>query len=119
MKKYIVDLTNDLIQRNRFDAAFPVYVAKGWPEDVRGHIRRDIEVGEVFNMNPETLGKIMLQLEPTDLRQQANEIMKKVKFHDSDPGYIFRELVAVCLADVIVSRLDGEIPEIPRYKRGE
>lgn len=112
MRKYIVDLTNHLIAKNRYDGAF------GELESVTflKYVKNDLNFGDVWKMKPETLGKIMCSFEIGDV--MACHPGKEVSFA-GDCEDMLREMVALCLAYVIRDRLDPNEQEgwgIPLYK---
>lgn len=104
MREYIVNLTNHLITKNRYDA----YPLKG---DFINYVANDLEHSDIKDMSPETLGKIMCSLEFGDVMAGKNELLGEIHF-SGNPEDTFRELVARCLAYTIKDRLEP-IPVSP------
>ena len=120
MRKYIVDLTNNLIGKHLFDELIERLRARGGADShpcvILDHIANILEVTEVQKMNPETLGKIMCSFETNDIA--AKNPFREVSF-SGNPGDALRELVSACLAHVIYDRLDPDMsnPHVPPYRR--
>lgn len=116
MRKYIVDLTDQLIGRNGYDR--PPFNLLNHSQFVQC-IKEDLWLGgDVSEMNPETLGKIMGSLEIGDVVASKAELLGALSFSGSCED-LLRELVALCLAFVIRDRLDPGLhssPSIPPYK---
>ncbi len=84
--------------------------------DFLNHIKLSIEAGEVKDMRPETLGKIMDSFEIGDVMATKRDLLEGLSFA-GDCGEMFRELVALCLAYVIRERLEQvRMPNIPGYR---
>lgn len=110
MRKYIVNLTSNLINKNRYDE---IFARMNNPSEFLTHIALDLESDDVKDMSPETLGKIMCSFEIGDV--MSGHPGKEVKF-SGDCEDLLREIVSICLAYVIRSRLNGE-SKTP-YRRG-
>ena len=63
-------------------------------------VKRDLEINDVQQMNPATLGKIMCSLEMGDVMASKEDLFKQVTF-DGSCDLMLRELVALCLAYAI------------------
>jgi hypothetical protein len=97
--QYIVNLTNDLITRNRYD---------GVPKkDFLEVVADDLERRDVAKMNPATLGKILCSIESGDVLIGKAELLGALHF-SGDCDRLLRELVARVLAQVIKDRLENE-----------
>jgi len=98
MRKYIEDLTNNLIGRNRYDT-------------LMGHMDDDREIalrcGDVSDMKPETLGKIMCSFEIGDVPASHYELFSTIRFDSGDCDDLLRTLVSICLAYTIRNRLES------------
>lgn len=117
MRKYIVDLTNDLISRNRFDRACDLMA--GNKITFLKQATMDLLIGDVAQMNPATLGKIMASFEVGDVMVNRQEIFEHVTFSGGSEDFL-REIVSFFLAAAIFERLEQEPsrnPEIPAYRR--
>ena len=110
MREYIVNLTNNLIRKNRYDA-HPLN------RDFIGHVTNDLEFLDVKNMSPETLGKILCSLEIGDVMAGKQELFGALNF-SGDCEETLRQFVALCLAYVIKERLDPHpaSPSVVPYK---
>lgn len=107
MRKYIKDLTDHLIKKNRYDEVdLRLREGKDFPDSLVNHVRVDLEASDVLSMNPETLGKIMANFEIGDVMASKKELVDKLHFN-GDCEDLLRELVALCLAYVIRDRLNG------------
>lgn len=112
MRKYIVDLTDHLIAKNNYVQTFRKLDKKLF----LGFVKNDLYCGDVKEMSPGTLGKIMCSFEVGDIT--AKHPGKGVPF-SGDCEEMLREIVALCLAYVIRDRLDPNEQEgwgIPLYK---
>ena len=108
MRKYIVDLTNHLIAKNR-------YYTYPFDTSFIGNVQLDLEAGEVGIMSPEKLGEIMCSFEVGDVMASKAELLGSLYF-SGDCEELQRELVALCLAHVIRGRLDiNRHSSIPPY----
>ncbi len=114
MREYIVNLTNDLIRRNRFDVTYGLI---GDKVSFLHQATTDLLVGDVAKMKPETLGRIMASFEIGDVLVDRKEIFENVTFSGDCEDFL-REIVAFCLANVVFERLgpNGE-PRVPAYRR--
>lgn len=117
MRQYIVNLTNHLISNNRYDEVLLKIVDR---DVFVQHIKLDLETGDVFDMSPETLGRIMCSLEIGDVLvrtlNSAGFSGDRIRFN-SDCEKMLRELVSLFLAVVIRDRLTGDCQGIFRWKR--
>jgi hypothetical protein len=114
MTPYIENLTNSIIGKHRFDELFRRRIGEtSFVESVSS----TLEVDDVQQMKPETLGRVLCSLEVGDVILSKKELLGGLHF-SGDPGDTLREMVAVCLAKVIHDRLDPRMTEahIPRYK---
>lgn len=107
MREYIVNLTDDLISKNRYDALDLGLRGDRNPHlaDLVYHVKLDLESGDFRKMNPETLGRIMANFEIGDVLVGKKELLEQLHF-SGDCEEFLRELVAPCLAYVIRDRLD-------------
>lgn len=99
MREYIVNLTTSLIRLKHLDA-----YAKSWKHEKEGLPASlyGIVMRAVVKMTPQTLGKILCSLEPTDVRYQLPEQFEfPYNFEKELP-----EVVGWCLACAIADRLD-------------
>jgi hypothetical protein len=112
MRKYIVNLTDHLIGKNHFDE-----LASVDGERFLDYVTKLLEVAEVREMRPETLGKIMCEFELGDLQVSKQEMQRRIYFSGEGEDML-RHLVSFCLALAIEARLAPE-PEadIPPYRR--
>ena len=115
MRQYIVNLTNNLISKNRYDEIF--YKLGNSSDKFIAHVKCDLEIGDVRDMNPETLGKIMCSFELGDVMATKKELYDNITFSGFCEDML-RELVSVCLAYAIKERVDDRNPQanIPRWK---
>ena len=102
-KEYIKNLTENLIGKNRYWE-----VPKRIPDKKKllRHIKLDLECGDVQDMKPETLGKIICSFKEGAVAMTQAEIFEGIHF-SGNCGEMLRELTAVCLAHVIVARLEA------------
>ncbi|MDO8633074.1 MAG: hypothetical protein Q7K38_00790 [Candidatus Wildermuthbacteria bacterium] len=113
MRQYIVNLTDNLIGKNRYDE---IVRRIGIGNEFVRHVKIDLECGDVRNMSPETLGKIMCSFEVGDVVASQLELFEGVHF-SGDCEEMLRELVSLCLAYVIRDRLDtSDVPGILRWR---
>lgn len=103
MRQYIINLTNNLIGKNHYDSVFHRIASNN--EFVQ-HVRTDLFCGDVQDMSPETLGKIMCSFEIGDVMASKNDLFSNITFV-GDCEDMLRELVSLCLAYVIRDRLDN------------
>lgn len=104
MRKYIVNLTNNLIRKNRYDELF-TKMNKNKPGEFLGHVTFELESQDVRIMSPEKLGTIMCSLEIGDVMAGKKELLESLNFN-GDCEETLRQFVALCLAYVIRERLD-------------
>ena len=113
MRQYIVDLTNYLISKNRYDEILHRIV--DWDKFVQ-HVKLDLESGDVRTMNPNTLGRIMCSFEIGDVMASKKDLFNGVSF-SGDCEEMLRELISLCLAYAIRDRLDDRCPMgVPRWE---
>lgn len=113
MKQYIVNLTNHLIGKNRFDeTSYRI----GNLEKFVEHVKTDLEAGDVRTMSPAKLGEIMCSFEIGDVIASKKDLFNGVHF-GGDCEELLRELVSLCLAYAIRDRLSEErLPGIPKWE---
>lgn len=113
MRPYIVNLTNNLISKNRYDE---IFFRLGYGDEFVAHVQLDLEAGDIRTMNPETLGKIMASFEIGDVMAGKAELLKDVGF-SGDCEELLRGLVARCLAFIVRDRLDdrGRMGVVPPW----
>lgn len=113
MRKYIENLTDHLIRKNGYEDILERLDNN--KEEFLKFVKLDLEAGDIKDMNPETLGKIMCSLETGDVMASGKELFEKVHFAGNCEEML-RELVALCLAYVIRDRLKlVPRPGIPPY----
>ena len=116
MRQYIQNLTDNLTGKNRYDE---IWERIQNADEFLKHIKTDLEIGDVRDMNPETLGKIMCSLETGDVMASKDDLFKGVHF-GGDCGEMLREMVALSLAYVIRNRVDRSTRDssyFPAYHR--
>lgn len=103
MREYIKNLTNNLIGNHSFDE-----VSKITPDrdQFLSHVFHILLVGEVSEMTPETLGKIMGSFDAWEVMTGKQEISKYATFAGDSLDFL-REIVALFLAVVIRDRLNA------------
>lgn len=119
MRPYIVNLTNNLIGKNRFDEISMRYPRQ--PRRFTQRVKEQLEVGDIADMSPETLGRIMGALEIGDVMASKAEMLDGLHF-GGDCGDMLRELVAICLAYAIAKRFESDeirANGIPAYRRAK
>lgn len=109
MREYIVNLTNNLIGKNRYDEIFRRMDNRN---EFLTHVKFDLDSGDVRDMTPETLGKIMCSFEIGDVL--SSHPGKEVTFSGDCEDFL-RETVSLCLAYAIRGRLNQELE--PAYQR--
>jgi hypothetical protein len=117
MRPYIVNLTNNLIGKNRFDRV-PMYLP-GRP--LIEWVKEELQIGDVADMSPETLGRIMGSLQIGDVMASKAELLGDLHFGGDCEGML-RELVAICLAYAIAGRLESaetRMKDIPAYRHAK
>mgnify|MGYP001593456382 CR=1 FL=1 len=113
MSPYIVNLTNHLIDKNDFDEVFcHIGFCIDSLDDFVKHVKINLLHGDVKDMSPGTLGKIMCALEIGDVA--TTHPGKEVLFA-GDCGEMLRELVSLCLAYVIRDRLNPSKMADPEF----
>lgn len=113
MRQYIVNLTNHLIGKNRYDETF---YRIGNPDKFVGYVKTDLEAGDVQIMSPAQLGEIMCSFEIGDVMAGKKDLFSGVHF-GGDCEKMLRELVSLCLAFAIRDRLsEKHLPGIPRQE---
>jgi hypothetical protein len=83
------------------------------------HIKEQLEIQDVADMSPETLGRIMGSLELFDVNASKDDLLRNLHF-GGDCETMFRELVAICLAYAIAGRFepdDTRMNDVPAYRR--
>lgn len=114
MRPYIINLTGNLIGKNRYDEVF--HKIKNLNEFIK-HVKFDLESSDIRIMNPDTLGRIMCSFEIGDVMASKIDLFSGVCF-GGDCEDMFRELVSLCLAYVIRDRLDDNCQTgVPHWKR--
>ncbi len=120
MRKYIVDLTDNLIHKNRYDELWDRFCKPNFVKETSflEHVKLDLDSDDVSSMKPETLGRIMSSFGVGNIMATKDEILGSVSFA-GDCEAMLRELVALCLAYVIRDRLDPATTHssIPPYRR--
>lgn len=101
MRRYIQNLTSNLIGKNRY-ADLKLRIRSR--DKFLLHIRRDLESSDVRDMKPETLGKIMCAFDIGDVMASKKDLFERVHF-SGDCEEMLREMVALCLAYAICDRL--------------
>ncbi|GEM_PF-2106000 len=109
MREYIVNLTNNLIGKNRYDEVFRRMDNRN---EFLTHVKFDLDSGDVRDMTPETLGKIMCSFEIGDVL--SSHPGKEVTFSGDCEDFL-RETASLCLAYAIRGRLNQELE--PAYQR--
>ncbi len=116
MSPYIVNLTDHLITKNRYDG---FYEGLGPVRSMRKfiqYVELDLHIGDLSDMKPETLGKIMGSLHSGDVVANWEEISEGIGFN-GDCGDLLLRVTARCLAFVIRDRISGDSPDIPKWNR--
>lgn len=113
MRRYIVNLTSHLINKNRYDE---IFARMNNPSEFLTHIALNLESDDVKDMSPETLGKIMCAFEIDDVMASKKDLFDGTHF-SGDCEELLRELVSLCLAYAIRDRLSEEsLSGIPKWK---
>lgn len=117
MREYIVNLTNNLIRKNRYDELF---TKMNNPSEFLAHVTFELESQDVHAMNPEKLGTIICSLETGDVMASKQELLGPLNF-SGDCMETLRQFVALCLAYVIRERLDPHpaSPTVVPYKASQ
>lgn len=116
MRPYIVNLTNNLIGKNRYDE---IYAKFKTIDNFVNHVQMDLYCGDVLTMNPETLGKIMASFEIGDVMATKKELFNDLHF-SGDCEDVLRELTARCLAYAIMQRFEPahiRLPDVPPWRK--
>ena len=118
MKKYILDLTDDLIRRYHLQDCMK-RMERNSNIAIRRHIKFDLESNALSptKMSPKTIGRILGSLGKMDVLLCGKEFFDGVHF-SGDPSETFREMAANCLAAIIFYRLSptaDSIKYIPVY----
>ncbi len=117
MSPYILNLTNHLISKHRYDEFLTkVNLALTHPNLRIRELRASLEVQALQDMKAETLGKIMRELDIGDVMATKDEIFQHVGF-SGDCEDMLRELVATCLAFTISERILQTEGHLPCYRR--
>lgn len=118
MRPYIVNLTNELIRKNRFlDISKRTGMENRQQQQEFGKIVWiTLHNRDIAKMNPGTLGKILCELENGDVMTSQEELARNLYFA-GNCGQMLQGLVAYCLTCVIRDRILGGIAEmgIPPY----
>lgn len=117
MRPYIVNLTNNLIGKHDYDRLSKRMDRLNFFE----HVKDGLEVHDVEEMTPETLGRILCSLEIGDVIASKADLLDGLHF-GGDCEAMLRELVATCLAYAIAGRLDADdirMNDIPAYRRAK
>jgi hypothetical protein len=112
--QYLVNLSNSLIGSNRYDEKARSYLDRR--PQFRKQLAVDLSICEVSEMKPAKLGEIMAAFDVGDVMATKEEIFELVHFA-GDCEEMLREIVSVCLAFYIDSRLNDKHPSIPPYRR--
>lgn len=114
MSPYIVNLTDNLISKNRYDQFVGLNLNR---KEFLDYVKTDLSVGDVQDMRPETLGKIMASFQIGDVMASKEELFKGTSFAGTC-GDFLRELTALCLAFAIHQRLSADrMSGVPKYKK--
>lgn len=105
MRKYIENLTSHFILKNRYNAALSMI--DGEDDFLLYYLKTDLLSGDVRQMSPKTLGKIMCSFEIGDVMASTEDLFNGVSF-SGDCEEMLRELVAHCLAYKIKDVLLGK-----------
>ncbi len=107
---YLKNLTDHLIRKHRYDKVHQNLLT---PDQSRSFIKESLGAQVVNEMSPKTLGEIMCSFEIGDI--MSAHPGKEVSF-SGDCESMLRELVALCLAYLIVDRLNGTCAsKMPEY----
>lgn len=103
MREYIVNLTNNLIGEHQFDSMMANLTNEG---EFILQASRELLIQNVSRMSPETLGRILCELDGADINPGVHfELSVNKKCERS-----MRILVSGLLAQSIYNRLSGRIP---------
>lgn len=119
-QEYIVNLTNHLIQKNKYEDVFfqmnhPHYTATTKKEFIE-YVKRNLELGgDVSKMSPTKLGEILCTFEIGDVSVSKKTLFENLHF-TGDCEELLRELVSFCLANVIYDRIyPGSYSNLPKW----
>jgi hypothetical protein len=124
MRKYLVDLTNDLIRKNGFEE-YMARLLSGWSialvsnSDFVALAAQELEVGAVGEMTGKKLAQIVDSFELGDVHTTKEEIFKHVRF-SGDCKDLLRQQVAFFLACIIRDRLSptaDSVRFVPPFKK--
>ncbi len=121
MKKYLVDLTNDLIRLYKF-AEYARRMQDANDSVIREHIQIGLEThGLHYNrMTSATIGRILGSIGHMEVQMPREQLIRtRVLWESSDLGDAFRGLAVNCLTSIIFHRLrpNSETrPYIPPYE---
>ena len=104
MSPYILDLTSHLIKKNRYGDLLQHNLDS---HALLSHIQLDLESGDVRDMNPATLGKIMTAFEIGDVMASKEDLFRQVHF-TGDCEDLLRQMISTCLAYAIRDRLQAQ-----------
>lgn len=113
MRAYIKNLTDNFIGKHHLEEEREFYPNRS---DFLKHIAFTLEICELQNMRPETLGKILGEFEVCDVMASQAEIVEQLHF-SGDCMDLLRRLVATTLAHAIFHRLsEVRMPGVPGYR---
>lgn len=123
MQKYLINLTNQLIDQHRYDA---VYAAAGCPRinspefGLFFHpLKLDIEIQFLARVSGATMGRIMCSLDTGDVLAQGSDFLREGAFpFTGDCRQLQMHITATCLAYAIYARLRG-VNYVPAYRPGK
>lgn len=106
MKKYIIDLTDDMIRRNKLDSLITRY-SHFRPTEKAQFIKhaQNLICASMLNMTGSTMGKIMSEFDFDDVLATREELLEHVTYNGICDEML-RDLVSTALAFVIHDRLD-------------
>ncbi|OHA79951.1 MAG: hypothetical protein A2747_01885 [Candidatus Yonathbacteria bacterium RIFCSPHIGHO2_01_FULL_44_41] len=107
MKGFMRSLVNRLITKNRYDKLLEIQFPNNRDEFLR-YVKEDLASDDVNTMTPETLGKIMCQIDNGDVSVTKEELSNFVQFL-GNCDELLREMVSLCLACVIYKHLNGSL----------
>lgn len=121
MKKYLVDLTNDLIRRYKFDEV-ALRMKEANDSAIREIIQMNLETDSLSHkkMTSATIGRILGSISNMEVQMPRKQLMHdRVLWESSDVTDAFRGLAVNCLTSIIFHRLrptSETRPYIPPYK---
>lgn len=107
MKGFMRSLVNRLITKNRYDKLLEIQFSNNRNQFLR-YVKEDLASDDVNTMTPETLGKIMCQIDNGDVSVTNEELSNFVQFAGNCDEFL-REMVSFCLACVIYKHLSGSL----------